>query len=557
MDQRSGGFGNHYVNTALVNCTMQRGLANPRGLCHYLIPMNESTRSPARAELRLSCGSVDPRDANLAAWARLQRGDFVGALTVLEAAIAVHPREPHSLNNSAMILRRLGRLSEAMHRCDAAIAVAPDFTPAWLERGFILRLGGEARDAAASFKEVLRLDPDEPDAHAALAGLAIKRGDIAAGHDHASRALRVRPDHAEAMLAYGRIAIQTGNPSAALTLAETERAKSAPPSEERIAFATLSGDAYDRLGDSGRAFAAYQSANDDFRAIHEADRNDRLRHRVLVERITEQVAMTDPIDWPSSKLAATAIEEPPHVFVLGYPRSGNTLVENVLASIPGVIALEERPTLALAENQWLVPEDGIARLLAAGEDDLDASRAAYWEKARAAGWSPGRPLVDMDPLKTITLPLIARLFPRARIVFVRRDPRDVVLSCFRTNFVLTSAALEFTTLDDAASHYDAMMRLAHVCVERMPLELCWLDYHRLIADFDAQTRALCAFAGLPWSEGLREFEKTAERRGVTTASVAQVRLGLYDGTGQWIRYADQLSPVRHLLDEWAERFGLA
>ena len=138
---------------------------------------------------------------------------------------------------------------------------------------------------------------------------------------------------------------------------------------------------------------------------------------------------------------------------------------------------------------------------------------------------------------------------------MRRDPRDVVWSCFKTNFAATSGTLEYTTLTRAARHYDALMRLTDLALERLPLAIFELDYRKLIHEFDATTQALCEFAGIPWSEDVRRFDRTAQNRGVSTASAAQVRKGLYDGSGQWWPFAQHLEPVMPLLEPWIARFG--
>jgi hypothetical protein len=138
---------------------------------------------------------------------------------------------------------------------------------------------------------------------------------------------------------------------------------------------------------------------------------------------------------------------------------------------------------------------------------------------------------------------------------MRRDPRDVVWSCFRTNFALSAAAMEFTTLESTARHYDVLMTLMERCFEVLPLTVHELRYDALVRDFDATTQALCDFLGLSWSPEMREFNKTAQRRGVATASAAQVRRALYDGTRQWERYKAQMEPVLPILAPWVEKFG--
>ncbi len=242
--------------------------------------------------------------------------------------------------------------------------------------------------------------------------------------------------------------------------------------------------------------------------------------------------------------------------MLGYPRSGNTLVENILASLPNVVALEERPTLVEADMAFLTSADGLAKFSALTEGELQPYRQAYWYKVAAAGIkAEGQCFVDMDPLKGSRLPLISRLFPDARVLLMRRDPRDVVWSCFHTHFALTNAAMDYTTLERAARHYDAMMRLIDSALRRLPLKVLPVSYEALVRDFDTETRKICDFAGLSWSPELRSFDRTAKTRGVSTASAGQVRKGLYDGSRQWERYAEYLEPVFPILQPWIDQFG--
>ena len=233
----------------------------------------------------------------------------------------------------------------------------------------------------------------------------------------------------------------------------------------------------------------------------------------------------------------------------------------MLASLAGVAALEERPTLDETDRAFLSGDRaaiaaGMAQFAALPLSELTRHQTAYWRNVLRSG-IPGDSVgfVDMDPLKGTRLPFIARLFPAARILIMRRDPRDIVLSCFRTNFAMTSGTLEYTSLEGAARHYDAMMRLTELALDRLPLDTMVVPYHALVQDFDATTQRMCDFAGLTWSEAVRSFDSTAERRGVSTASAAQVRRGLYDGTGQWVPYAQWLEPVMPILEPWLVKFG--
>src|SRR5207302_9718159 len=133
-------------------------------------------------------------------------------------------------------------------------------------------------------------------------------------------------------------------------------------------------------------------------------------------------------------------------------------------------------------------------------------RRSYWRKlAEFAIDGRGKCLVDKQPYNTLRLPLIAKLYPAAKIVFCLRDPRDVVLSCFRRRFALNDPNLQLLSLEGAAKFYDNVMRLAEIYRAKIPLDLCEVRHEALVADFDSETRRICTHIGIPWTEELKSF----------------------------------------------------
>jgi hypothetical protein len=324
------------------------------------------------------------------------------------------------------------------------------------------------------------------------------------------------------------------------------------PADRPTAWALL-GDSLDAQERTAEAFDAYGRGKAEAAALHGA--------RFAAEGQESELAFVRRLarDLPDS-LPVSASEPTPargHVFLLGFPRSGTTLLEQVLASHPDVETLDERDLLADVEAELLRPADGLARLAAIGDEALERHRGAYWDGVRRLGRSvEGKVLVDKLPLHTVRLPLIARLFPEARILFALRDPRDVVLSCFRRSFRVNASMYEFVSLERAAAFYDAVMALGLRCRERFPLAVCETRYEDLVGDFDAQARRVCAFMGVEWDPRLRDFAEAARGRVIRTPSAGQVRRGLYaSGQGQWRRYADEMAGVQPVLATWVERFG--
>lgn len=515
------------------------------------------------AERALAAGHGDAHDCMVAALGRSARHDLDGAETLFQRALSLEPGNPAVLTGLAVLRRQQGRMRDAVLACDAAIRAVPEYADAWLERAAILAAGGSNSAARESFAQAARLAPGMAQAHAGLAALAARDGDAAGARRHAQAALARDPSNPVAICALASADLAEGEPGRARIALDALLTRLTQPSPDRSFARGLLGDALARLGDPAAAYAAYAASKADFAAVNAPLSAGQPGHGAFVTAIEAGFAAIPDEAWhaPSARQPANAAGK--HVFLLGYPRSGTTLLENVLASLPGVSALEERPTLAAADRAYLMGDhasvaDGMARFSRLDAAGIEALRAAYWDGVVASGIVARTAcFVDMDPLKGTRLPLIARLFPDAKILVMRRDPRDVVWSCFRTSFAMTSGTLEYTSLERAARHYDALMRLTEAAMARLPLAFHPVQYHRLVRDFDATTQEICAFLGMGWTEDLRRFGATADARGVATASAAQVRRGLYDGTRQWEPYAEFLAPVLPILQPWIDRFGYA
>lgn len=504
----------------------------------------------ALARSALAAGDQDPFVRNLVAWQMANAGDAVGAEQLVRGGLGAPPHDPGLLSTLGLALRRQLRFSEALQAFDAAIGVAPDYAVAWLERGFALHQGNSLRLADASYRRAAALDPRQAAAFAGVAAIAAAQGETEIARDFAEHALTIDANDAVAHCALARIDIAAGDAAAAATRLERLLATPDLSADNRSAAASLLGDALTRLDKPAVAVESYLIAKADMATRFPQLPGAEPLHTVA-RRLTGQMA-AGTRQWP------LASPENPrgHAFLLGFPRSGTTLVETVLASVPGVETLEELPTLAAAEAAFLREPLGLAALATAEPATLAGLREAYWQRVADFGVNNGaRLFIDMDPLKTLHLPLIGRLFGTAPVIVMRRDPRDVVLSCFRQNFAASPMAIEFTTLERSAHFYDAMMQLQIASLAWLPNPVYILRYEALVADFDGATQRLCEFLGLPWSATLRDFSDTARRRDVSTASVGQVRRGLYDGGGQWRRFSAEMAPVLPILQPWVEAFG--
>ena len=314
------------------------------------------------------------------------------------------------------------------------------------------------------------------------------------------------------------------------------------------------GDALDALGSFAEAFAAWSESNALQKLHYQADYGGGQGTLGLVEDLTAALAgKRIPAAWGHGGRSPARR----HVFLVGFPRSGTTLVEQVLEEHPDIVTLAEKECLIDATRAWMADAARFEQFCAAEDDALETYRDAYWRRVADEGVDPaGRVFVDKHPFNTFKLPLIARLFPDARVLFARRDPRDIILSCFRHRFQMTDPVYQLLTLEGAAALYAATMEMVEASERAFGLYMHAVPLEAVIADFDRETKAICDFIGVEWREGMRDFAANVAGRGVFTPSGPQLARGLNaQGVGKWRDYEAQLAPVLPALQPWVERFG--
>jgi tetratricopeptide (TPR) repeat protein len=507
------------------------------------------------AERALAAGLEHPAVLNLAALKLEGEERFEEAVRLLQRAVAVAPADPGARNALGLCLRRLERDAEALAQFDEAVRIAPTFAGAHSARGGCLESLGRLKEAEAAFQRSLDLQPENLGAIAGLANLTSRRGAHAEARALASKVLAAQPGYPDAVIVVAAAELAEGDATAAQ--ARLEALISDPRlTAQQLAFAQgLLGDVLDAQDRVPEAFSAYAACNMGLWRTYASSYGTPPSALEFAQGMIGRLDAIDPQAW-------TAAGEPPpgatgHVFLLGFPRSGTTLLEQVLASHPDVEALEERETLSAAMRAFLATPQDLDRLAAATDTELRPLREAYWARVREEGARvEGKLFVDKHPLNTLKLPLIARLFPHAKVLFARRDPRDVVLSCYRRRFVMSGSAYQLLTLPGAAGYYDAAMQIAERMQPALGARVHVVRHEALIADFDGVVGSACEFLGLGWTDALRAFSARTQDRGIATPSGAQLAGGLSaEGVGQWRRYRQQMAPALPKLRPWVERFG--
>ena len=510
------------------------------------------------AEKAVSGGAEHPMLLNLGALALERAADFPTALAWLRRAVQLAPSDTAARNALGLCLQTLGQPDAALAEFDAVLALAPDLAPAHCNRGSALEALGELKAAEASHRRALELVPGHLGALVGLASLAGRFGDHAAARDLAERVLAAEPGYPPAVMILAAAEIALGAPRAAESRLRALLADPKPSPSEKAAAMSRLGDALDALDRTAGAFEAYAVAASDLRRLHAPRFAGRRGALPTAESLAAHLERTPRRAWPGPRHISNRQGEPAaHVFLLGFARSATTLLEQALAGHDQVRVLSERETLLDATAEYLVGPEGLERLMTAGEAELKPHREAYWRRVREAGLDPsGGVLVDKHPFNSLRLPLIARMFPEARILFAVRDPRDVVLSCLRRRFDINPLTYELLTLDGCARLYSAAMRIAARTNELTRLRLRLVKHEQLATAFDDELVRVCEFLGIRPTAGMADFAARIRERGVNTPSAAQLARGLdAAAVGQWRRYAAQLEPVGPILAPWIERFG--
>jgi tetratricopeptide (TPR) repeat protein len=524
---------------------------------HGAATAGDHTRAGSLAESALADGLEHPLVFNLAALKLEQGGQVEQAAALLTRATTIAPDDVGVRNALGLCLLRLDKPAEALLQFKALLDRNPELPFAHASLGNSFYALGLVAEAEASYRRSVELDPRQGVALAGLALLSSSRGAYAEARSFAERSLAVLPGFPDAVMSLAAVELSeknlVGAESRIRTLLEDGRLS---PSERAYANGSL-GDILDAKGYVDEAFASYTACNRELQQLYAAryaGNNNALAFVHSMMRYFEN-ARTDV--WnartaPDPRHTGAA----QHVFLLGFPRSGTTLLEVILEGHPNVVSLEENESLIDSMQEFMGVASDLERVATAVPAVLDRFRAAYWRHVAAAGVDVrGRLFVDKNPLNTLKLPLIAKLFPEAQILFACRDPRDIVLSCFRHRFKMSAPIHELLTIESAATYYAAVMQLTVEFSRFFTLETCLVRHEDVVIEFKREMKRVCTFLGLEWDPAMGDFALRTRHRGALTPSTAQLVKGLNtEGVGQWRRYRSHLAPVLPCLQPWVERF---
>ncbi|KRB85889.1 hypothetical protein ASE00_03805 [Sphingomonas sp. Root710] len=439
-----------------------------------------------------------PARANLATILHRQNRT-AEALAELDRLNAADPGNAAHDTLRAAVLGRIGDYDEAITLYRDILAKRPDQPKLWMSYGHALKTVGRQEDAIAVYRRGLDVDPALGEIWWSLANLKTVRFD-------------------KADVARMKQALQSPGLS----------------DENRLHLDFALGKALDDAGDADAAFGHYAAGNALRRAQIDYDPDD------ISRQVDEMIDLFQP-DFLAAR-AGQGCTAPDPIFILGMPRAGSTLIEQILAChsmVEGTMELPDIPRLA-AKVEGRYPADlavlDAAELAALGQDYLDGTRIQRRE---------GKPhFIDKLPNNWLHTGFIHLILPQAKIIDARRHPLDCCFSNFRQHFA-RGQGFSYG-LDDIGRYYADYVRLMAHVDRVMPGRVHRVIHEQLLDDPEAEIRALLAALGLPFEQACLDFHSSG--RAVRTASSEQVRRPINrDGVGQWRPYADKLGPLRDAL----------
>ena len=533
-------FGAGRMDDAEVICRRVLDAAPNRADALHLLALIYQRRGDNAACITLASQAIAvnakrPAYHNTLGGALLEIGKTAQALASFRQALALDGRFAAANNNLGDILFRIGRVDDAAECFRKAVQSEPKQVSGRVNLAHALNELGDIEGAIANAKRARKINPKLTQAHIALANALKAKGDLESAKEAYRRAAEIDPGDPE--IYYGAINLEPATENdPRLAKLEGLRRESRLPLDKAIHLQFVLGKIYAGLARYDDAFTAFRQGNvlRTQLATGLGQRFDARAHRSRVDALVN--TFTAPF-FESRRDFGHPSELP--VFIVGMPRSGTSLVEQIVASHPEFHGGGELPHIGRIVGETVpgkqftawAPEMSREKACELGQSYAESLEALAPDAARVSDKMPGNVLF---------LGLIALMLPRARVIHCRRDPLDTCLSCYFHNF--TQRHLFTNDLRDLAAYYREYRRTMDHWSEVLPLSVIDIDYEELVVDQEGQSRAIIDFLGLEWDEQCLRFHES--RRTVTTASNVQVREKIYRrAVGRWRAYEDHLKPL--------------
>jgi len=485
--------------------------------------------------------------------AAFQTGDIAQSASDLEIVYGNHPEHLHAAYYFGRSLRAVGRFEEALAPLQAALGENDLEVLARYELATCLARLRRRSEAIDHYQVILSLQPGNAKVAANLASLLERENRLDEAEGWAGTALLLDPANETAQMTRATLDRRSGKYPQAAQRLQSLITTIDNPINRSIAWNQL-GQCFEGQDSWDEAFNAFSESNRILKMHHPGSRPDpRAPHGLqTLARIQAWLKGSPMAGWEEPAMADTG----GIAFLVGFPRSGTTLLDRMLSAHPDIEVLEEKSLFSVLHQDWSEP--GTLEALASVNDTQIAdAQETYRREVSGHRRQPQRTLVvDKLPLNLAYLFLIYRLFPDSPVIFLQRHPLDVCISCYFQAFELEASMAYFLDIQATAQYYNAVMQVAALSMDQVGNPLHRLNYEDLVAGPEGQLKALLSFLDLEWDDSVLEYR---HQGGVTTSntpSYQQVSQPLHcRSIGKWQHYSNQLESSLPILEPWVKRFG--
>ncbi len=466
-------------------------------------------------------------------------------------AIKIKPDYAEAHLNLGSILIDLGKLKEAELLYRKAIKIKPNYAEAHLNLGTILRDNGKLKEAVLLYRKAIEIKPDYAEAHYNLFCHYEQINNLKKLKESLNEFNKIDSIKNELLLFNARLSFRNKEHKNAKKLIDsiaTQWIEKSNHNQKRI-FWSYKAFIEDKIGNYDIAYSCFEKSQknpsydrlskDSYLGYINSYKKSIINKKTIINKFND------------------GIEDSNIAFLIGFPRSGTTLLDTILRSHKDIEVIEEKPLMSTIEN--LIKEKfntKVENIFNISKDKIIILRQQYFELLTKYKTKNVNLFIDKFPLNTVCIPLINLIFPNAKIIFTHRQPYDTVLSCFQQSFKPNIAMANLVSLKSSSIIYDQIMSAWDIYKNNLPFDFITSKYEHLIEDFDGHTLKVLEFLGVGWDENVKNYRKTALDRGkINTPSSSQVVQPLYKSSiEKWKNYEKYFEDCHQYLEKWVSYF---
>ena len=518
----------------------------------------------------------------------IKNKNYLKAKYLLEKAASIQPQMFEANHNLAILNFQLGNLDSSILYFEKSKKIKPKFAQVYFNLGLAYDRKNNLDLAIVNFKKVIKLDPNNSIALYNIGHLYKKKLEPIKAETYLSKSLDLNPNFIKTYEDLFSLYDQSNQIEKFSSL--LDKAKKILNDKDLVSFYeavlmynqkdfneaiqilenidlkenyfaqnitkhSLLAKSYDRTNDFEKAFNHFKINN---QLVNDAYGKE-VNEKSFTELVTQRIKFFENFNtkrWKQHDLKEEFFQP---IFLIGFPRSGTTLLDTILRTNKSIEVIEEKPILRnCLRSLHIGIKNNFNNLENLDKSFIQNLQNVYFkEREQYLENKKTKTVVDKMPLNIVHIAEILRFFPNAKFIFALRNPYDSVLSCFMQQFELNPAMKNFTSLESSVVLYDLVMKLWIIYRNAFSINCHFIKYENLITDFEKTTKEIFKFLEIDWTDEVKNFYTTAKKRlNISTPSYNQITSPLYTRSiNRWKNYEKEFKDLKNVLDPWLDEFN--